>query len=209
MEIRLEQISPEGLDTILPTNEEMHAFEEATKTNFRRTAEFWKAESVKNAPRSPAASLLKKLAKAGGRVTLKAKGASVKPQEISLTFFYRASAAALKRRKEGTLGGTAGSLNAWKKLSRDTDKVPGGLERSIECLYGADHAEVFVASNAEAGEYAEIIHDEKGKKWKDRGPGTQAKGERADEKFIERAQPSALERFAEATRKALQKLFKL
>ena len=209
MDVRLEQVSEEGLDTILPTDEEMQAFEAETRENFRRVAYWWHAEAVKNAPRSPTASLLKKLARGGGTVTLGGKGKSVKPRTVSMTFFYRASAAALARMKNGTLGGTAGSLNAWKKLRRDTDKVPGGLERSIDLLWSDERAEVYVAANAEAGEYAKVIHDEKGRKWKERGPGTQAKGDRADEKFIERAQPGALARFADAMKKTVQRLFRV
>lgn len=46
---------------------------------------------------------------------------------------------------------------------------------------------VFVARNAEAGKYAKRIHDEKGASWQNRGPGTIAKGPRADELFISRA----------------------
>lgn len=67
------------------------------------------------------------------------------------------------------------------------DFNPGGLERSIMSHHGNDFAEIFVAKNAEAGEYAEKIHDQKGKLWLNRGPGTEAKGESSDHKFIQRA----------------------
>jgi len=46
---------------------------------------------------------------------------------------------------------------------------------------------VFISENSAAKKYARKIHDEKFKTWKWRGVGTQAKGERADHKFIERA----------------------
>lgn len=46
---------------------------------------------------------------------------------------------------------------------------------------------VFVAANSESGKYAVRIHDEKGKTWFNRGPGTVSKGIHADENFIERA----------------------
>lgn len=64
---------------------------------------------------------------------------------------------------------------------------PGGLEQSIEMRSNAMNAEIFVAANSSAGRYAWRIHEEKGKTWWKRGKGTQAKGDRADDKFIERA----------------------
>ncbi len=208
MELRLEEIAGAGLEDVLPTDEDLAKFYEATERNFYRGAHEWLKEAKRNAPISPTVGLLKKLQKAGGTVTLPGKGVSVKPQAVSMTFFYRASAAALKRRKEGTLGGTAGSLNAWKNLTRSHD-TPGALTNSIQAEFDPEHMAVFVPSNSEAGEYAEIIHDEKGVKWKERGPGTQAKGEQADEKFIERAMPGAFKKFSEAMNKALLKLFRV
>lgn len=75
-----------------------------------------------------------------------------------------------------------------RKNGRATSRAkPGGIERSIERLVKSDSAIVFVASNSEAGGYAEKMHDEKGKTWSKRGIGTIAKGSRADSKFIERA----------------------
>ena len=72
-----------------------------------------------------------------------------------------------------------------------SQRTPGGLEKSIRPevrIVGADvDAVVFVASTAPAGKYAKRIHDEKGKTWHKRGPGTVAKGPQADDKFIERA----------------------
>lgn len=72
---------------------------------------------------------------------------------------------------------------------RRTSRIctPGGLEKSIEAELYTDGAMVFVAANSYAGKYAKRIHDEKGVKWNKRGIGTIAKGNRADEKFIERA----------------------
>lgn len=72
-----------------------------------------------------------------------------------------------------------------------SQRAPGGLEKSIvRDVYvkaGNPEASVFVASTAPAGKYAKYIHDMKGVKWWKRGPGTIAKGDKADEKFIERA----------------------
>lgn len=72
-----------------------------------------------------------------------------------------------------------------------SQRTPGGLEKSIvqEVVFrrGSPEASIFVASTAPAGKYAKYIHDLKGIKWWKRGPGTIAKGAKADEKFIERA----------------------
>ena len=75
-----------------------------------------------------------------------------------------------------------------KKATSRRQFFPGGLEKSIlaETLPNGD-VSVFVAENSFAGAYARRIHDEKGRTWHRRGPGTVAKGARADEKFIERA----------------------
>lgn len=43
------------------------------------------------------------------------------------------------------------------------------------------------------GKYALRIHDEKGKAWRRRGPGTVAKGARADDKFILRTGAEGVE----------------
>ena len=85
----------------------------------------------------------------------------------------------------------------------------GGLERSIEYEASESGCAVFVASNSQAGRYARRIHDEKGITWRNRGPGTVAKGQRADEKFIERAIRDNAQNFgliiADELRKALPK----
>lgn len=60
-----------------------------------------------------------------------------------------------------------------------------------------------MAANAEAGKYAKRIHDEKGKTWRKRGPGTVAKGARADDKYIQRAVQKAAKEFPGRFRKWL------
>ena len=84
---------------------------------------------------------------------------------------------------------TMKQLSATLKRKRRTSRkvLPGGLEKSIEYEADERRCSVFVASNSMAGRYAKRIHDEKGRTWRNRGPGTVAKGARADEKFIERA----------------------
>lgn len=75
-----------------------------------------------------------------------------------------------------------------KRNPRATSRpAPGGLERSIERQVTGTEAIVFVAANSFAGKYAKKMHDGKGSSWKKPGPGSQAKGSRADEKFISRA----------------------
>ena len=59
--------------------------------------------------------------------------------------------------------------------------------RSIAFQSSDSMVEVFVPSNSPAGSYAFKMHEQKGSKWKERGPGTQAKGPQADDKFITRA----------------------
>jgi hypothetical protein len=86
--------------------------------------------------------------------------------------------------------GTQAQRDAGKRRRNDRSTSrpsPGGLEQSIEMRSNAMNAEIFVAANSSAGRYAWRIHEEKGKTWWKRGKGTQAKGARADDKFIERA----------------------
>lgn len=74
-----------------------------------------------------------------------------------------------------------------RKARATSGPKPGGLERSIGFSAGRDYVDILVPANSEAGAYAAIIHDQKGSKWHNRGPGTVQKGPKADEKFIDRA----------------------
>lgn len=74
-----------------------------------------------------------------------------------------------------------------RKANATSRAKPGGLERAVSMKATKDDAEIFVATNSEAGKYAWRIHEEKGKAWKHRGPGTVLKGAKADDKFIWRA----------------------
>jgi len=56
-----------------------------------------------------------------------------------------------------------------------------------------------------AGRYAWRIHEEKGKTWFKRGKGTIAKGERADEKFIERALKDNADKIREIAESQVEK----
>ena len=98
------------------------------------------------------------------------------------------------------------TLKRKKHSDRRKGFDPGGLERSIRVDRSADgmEATVFVAQNAEAGAYAVRIHDEKNVTWFRRGVGTQAKGARADEKFIERAMEENEQRIAGFIDKAIE-----
>ena len=80
-------------------------------------------------------------------------------------------------------------LSATLKRKKRTSRkmMPGGLEKSIEYEVLPFECHVFVASNSFAAKYAKRIHDEKGVTWNKRGPGTVAKGPRADARFIFRA----------------------
>ena len=87
--------------------------------------------------------------------------------------------------KSPTMKQVSATLKRKKRTARRM--LPGGLEKSIEYEATDRGCSVFVASNSMAGKYAKRIHDEKGVTWRNRGPGTIAKGSRADDKFIERA----------------------
>lgn len=102
-------------------------------------------------------------------------------------------AVAKKAREYAPRSPTRAQVTATLKVKRRSTAqcTPGGLEKSIRSevrdVGGTMSAIVFVAANAPAGAYAKRIHDEKGITWWKRGPGTRAKGDKADEKFIERA----------------------
>lgn len=87
--------------------------------------------------------------------------------------------------------------------------VPGGLERSIsatnETVGDAIRVSCYVRTPSEAQDYANVIHNAKGTRWFKRGIGTVAKGEKADEKFIERARDENLKRYFAAIDKAIQR----
>ena len=111
--------------------------------------------------------------------------------------------------KSATMKQLSATLKRKKRTSRKM--MPGGLEKSIFFEvkpYGVKDyvASVFVPSNSFAAKYAKRIHDDKGRTWQKRGPGTVAKGARADEKFIERAIKDNVDKytaiFLDETRKA-------
>lgn len=136
-----------------------------------------KRTAVDYAPISPSTSMLKKFRAAlrrGGEnanVLYVAGRKGRSGQAVKLTAFYEHRLPML--------------------LSKDprnaTRPTPGGLMRSITFRSDDRVAEIFVPANSPAGSYAFKIHDEKGSAWKERGPGTQAKGAQADDKFILRA----------------------
>lgn len=161
----------------------VRALEQALKDAARQAHK----DAVANAPRSPTAAQ----ARAQRKASWVAKHGDGK---ASIRAFNRAQRAGKGRRKAGS----------------HSRHAPGGLERSIEWeVRGkgfAMEAEIFVAANAEAGKYAKRIHDEKGKTWRKRGPGTVAKGARADDKFVSRAAEKAVREFPERLRKWLGRL---
>lgn len=74
-----------------------------------------------------------------------------------------------------------------RKASSTTRPKPGSLRNSIQFTANAKQVDIYVPSNSPAGKYAAKIHDEKGKSWRNRGPGTKKAGPKADDKFISRA----------------------
>ena len=140
-----------------------------------RIGGLWKRTSVDYAPISPTTSMLKQFAKNLKRRGEFAHKMYVKGrrghsgQVVTLTKFYEVRLPMLI-----------------SKGSKDRP-MPGGLMRSITFRNTDTMVECFVPTNSVAGSYAFKIHEEKGSSWKDRGPGTQAKGPQADDKFITRA----------------------
>jgi hypothetical protein len=93
-----------------------------------------------------------------------------------------------EKRKRSTATAAQWKAARKRRSARSTSRTtPGGLMRSIEFKATPEFAEVYVAANSEAGKYAFAIHELKGTAWKKRGPGTEAKGAKADDKFITRA----------------------
>lgn len=171
-----------GLGAIIKEVAKAHkAHVDCIKLALKDTARVMYREAIRNAPRSVTA--------AQARAERKAKW---KAKHGNLKGFAKAQSAGMKRRKANS----------------HSRAMPGGLERSIRWeLKGSglsSDAEIFVARNAEAGAYAKYIHDEKGKKWFKRGPGTRRKGDRADEKFIERAVNDNRAHYKESLDKALK-----
>ncbi len=131
-----------------------------------------KRTAVRYAPISPTTAMLRRFQKAGGAEgTTIFSGTGKNRRRVTLTGFYA-------NRLDALLSDDPQSESGPK---------PGGLMRSITFASDADTAEIFVPSNSEAGKYARKIHDDKGISWWKRGPGTQAKGPQAREKFILRA----------------------
>lgn len=89
--------------------------------------------------------------------------------------------------------------NARRRRKTKVKPEPGGLERSISAAVDGEGHDMniscFVRTPSEAQAYANVIHNEKGKRWHNRGLGTRAKGDKADEKFIERARDDNLQRY--------------
>ncbi len=131
-----------------------------------------KRTAVRYAPISPSKSLLQRFKDAGGKEgTTLMSGRGKKARAVTLTKFYA-------DRLDDMLSDDPRSVEGPK---------PGGLMRSITFASDAEKAEIFVPSNSDAGKYARRIHDDKGISWWKRGPGTQAKGPKADDRFILRA----------------------
>lgn len=101
-----------------------------------------------------------------------------------------ASASAIKKKLAGMKRSRRRMLAAAKarrKPGSTSRPKPGSLQNSISIRAATAEVAILVPSNSPAGKYAWKIHNEKGQTWRNRGPGTVAKGVQADTKFIERA----------------------
>jgi len=164
------QITIEGMPEIMAKLDSLdNGIRASMRRALHRIGGLWKRTAVDYAPISPSTSMLKKLKKGGGSTVVKGRHGRAGGQ-VYLTQFY-------SDRLEMLLG----------QAKSKTRPMPGGLRRSIKVQSDDRHVEVFVPSNSPGGSYAVKMHDEKGRTWKQRGPGTQAAGAQADDKFITRA----------------------
>lgn len=164
-------------------------FHEHMRLALNHIGGLWKKTAVQFAPISPSTTMLKNFAKSLKSGKQMAHIIRLKNgMPVILTAFY-------EYRLPMLIG----------KGSK-TRPMPGGLMRSIMVQNTDTQVEVFVPSNSLAGSYAFKIHEEKGKKWKYRGPGTQAKGPDADDKFIVRAAERKTGEFAAILNSEINKL---
>lgn len=97
-------------------------------------------------------------------------------------------------------------INASLKRIKKTTRIvsPGGLTNSIQVEVKADSVEIGVPSNTPGGDYAERIHDEKGKTWQNLGVGSVRKG--ATDKFIFKAQEATEDEYLRAVDTLVDKI---
>lgn len=81
----------------------------------------------------------------------------------------------------------------------------GSLKSSITSEVFADRVEIGVPSNSKAGAYAEKIHDEKGKTWKNIGWQNDSN---ATDKYIEKAEKDESAKYMKAVDDYVDKLIK-
>ena len=86
-----------------------------------------------------------------------------------------------------TLGQYARMNKSGKTKRKASSITTGSLRDSIRTDLGKDSVSINVPANSRGGKYAEKMHDEKGKTWKNRGPRTKEKGSQAGDKYIYRA----------------------
>lgn len=153
-------VTIDGLDALVNKMHDLPAQLQDLAPAWFRVGVLVKRTAVQYAPVSPAAGLLKELS------MIRMVNAGFSNKRIKRTL----KAAKARRDPRAT-----------------SRPKPGGLMRSIMFQAGSDYVEIYVPANSEAGKYAYKIHEEKGLTWLKRGPGTQAKGAQADDKFITRA----------------------
>lgn len=185
------------------------SFEQSAQRAMFRVGTLVRRTAVQYAPISPTVGMLRKFAEASGRAFAGQflRGAGTRKngrtkigrdrlERIGLTIGVRAGTVirlkATKRLPERDV-----ELTQWyadrindliSKDPRSTGRAqPGGLMRSIMFRATPGYAEIYVPANSPAGSYAYKIHEERYSKWRELGPGSQAKGPQAREKFITRA----------------------
>lgn len=192
------QITLEGMDSALATLDNVdNGIRAGMRRALHRIGGEWKKTAVAYAPISPSSGMIKKFARQlrkGGEFADRMYVVGRRGESgivVRLTAFYMFRMSALEKFA--------------KNKTAAARPMPGGLMRSITMRSTDSMVEVFVPSNSPAGAYAFKIHEEKGKTWKDRGPGTQAKGLLADDKFIARAAADRAGDFATIVRDQIDK----
>ena len=97
-----------------------------------------------------------------------------------------------------------GSKPRRRRATSTSGAKPGTLAGAIKnIVIGNEIAKVFVPTNSNAGDYADIMENKKGILWHNRGLGTRLRGSRADEKYVYRAGAAAGPMIVEVTKSAI------
>jgi hypothetical protein len=95
-----------------------------------------------------------------------------------------------------------------KRLPKKTKRrvfSRGSLKESIQMEFNSEQASIYVPSNSKAGKYAEKMHDEKGKTWRNLSIGKQPQ---STDKYIEKAAKDSEKEYMKAVDKYVTELIR-